>query len=144
MLVVELMTGFYREEGSNIFWTEINLQIILMQIIIKINSWRHQVEINTCEIHLKISTWEIRNKISTWEMNLKMLKVNLEMMLWRHHFKNKIICVYPVCIDFCKRLLPINWVRGSSIQVFFCEICPIYDAPTWHHFSCIFKNIDVG
>ena len=113
MMVVELMTGFYREEGNNIFWTEINLQIILMQIIIKINSWRHQVEINTCEIHLKINTGKIRKKISSWEMNLKMLKVNLEMMLWRHHFKNKNICVYLVCIDFWRRLLPIHWVRGT-------------------------------
>ena len=32
----------------------------------------------------------------------------------------------------------------NSIQVFFCGNWSSYDAPTWHHFSCSLKNIDVG
>ena len=28
--------------------------------------------------------------------------------------------------------------------MFFCEICPSNGAPTWSHFSCILKNVDVG
>ena len=48
------------------------------------------------------------------------------------------------CSQAIRRNIPTKSSEPVVYKCFFHEICPSNDAPTWRHFPCILKNVDVG